>query len=110
MGESTDGMTHRHAKTNIPFKVQSAENIMMGDVHLTMQRSGSKFKVIACFQHWLSKESVHHISTLIHISNDLLSMNLDPFKPNGINHHYQSEQSISILRDVGWYFPLLLKF
>ena len=28
----------------------------------------------------------------------------NPFKHNGISHCYQLEQSISILRNVGWYF------
>ena len=31
--------------------------------------------------------------------------------PKGISHRYQLEQSISVLRDVGWYFfKFLLKF
>ena len=34
----------------------------------------------------------------------------NPFMPNGISHHYQLEQSISVLRDVGWYFSFLFKF
>ena len=29
---------------------------------------------------------------------------INPFMPNGISHHYQFEQSISVLRDVRWYF------
>ena len=28
----------------------------------------------------------------------------NPFMPNGISHRYQLEQSISVLRDVRWYF------
>ena len=35
---------------------------------------------------------------------------LNPFKPNGISHCYQLDQSISILRVVGWYFTFLFKF
>ena len=35
---------------------------------------------------------------------------INPFKPNGISHYYQSDQSISILRVVGLYFSFLLKF
>ena len=35
---------------------------------------------------------------------------LNPFKPNGISHYYQLDQSISILRLVGWYFRILYKF
>ena len=27
----------------------------------------------------------------------------NPIKPNGISHHYQLKQSISVLRDVLWY-------
>ena len=34
----------------------------------------------------------------------------NPFMPNGISHRYQLEQSISVLRDVGWYFSFLFKF
>ena len=29
---------------------------------------------------------------------------VNPFKPNGISQYYQLEQSISVLRDVGWHF------
>ena len=28
----------------------------------------------------------------------------NPFMPNGISHRYQLKQSISVLRDVRWYF------
>ena len=31
-------------------------------------------------------------------------------KPNGISHHYQLEQSISVLRDGWWYYSFLFKF
>ena len=30
-------------------------------------------------------------------------------KPNGISHCYQLEQSISVLRDVGWYFSFFIQ-
>ena len=33
-----------------------------------------------------------------------------PFIPNGIYHRYQLEQSISVLRDVRWYFSFLFNF
>ena len=33
-----------------------------------------------------------------------------PYKPNEISPHYQLEQSISLLRDVGWYFSFVFKF
>ena len=49
--------------------------------------------------------------------SDQIIKHLDPlescaciFKPNGISHCYQLEQSISVLRDVGWYLSFLLKF
>ena len=32
---------------------------------------------------------------------------LNPFKSNGISQNYQFEQSISVLRDVGWYFSFV---
>ena len=31
----------------------------------------------------------------------------NPFKPNGISQHYQLEQCISVVRDVGWYLSFL---
>ena len=34
----------------------------------------------------------------------------NPFKPNGISHFYQLNQSISVLRDVRLYFSFILKF
>ena len=33
----------------------------------------------------------------------------NPFMPNGISHYYQLKQSISVLRDVRWYFSFLFK-
>ena len=35
---------------------------------------------------------------------------LNPIMPNGISHRYQLEQSISVIRDVRWYFSFLFKF
>ena len=35
---------------------------------------------------------------------------VNPFKPNGISHYYQLDQSISVLRVVGRYFIFLLEF
>ena len=35
---------------------------------------------------------------------------INPFNANGISHCHQLEQSISALRDVGWYFSFLFKF
>ena len=37
-------------------------------------------------------------------------LRLNPFKPNGIFQSYQLDRSISVLRDVGWYFSFLFKF
>ena len=34
----------------------------------------------------------------------------NPFKPNWISHRYQLEMSISVLKDVGWYFSFLSTF
>ena len=34
----------------------------------------------------------------------------NPFMPNGISYSCQLEQSISVLRDVRWYFSFLSKF
>ena len=33
----------------------------------------------------------------------------DPYKPNGISHFYQWDQSISIFKVVGSYFSFLFK-
>ena len=34
----------------------------------------------------------------------------NPFMQNGISHHFLLEQSISVWRDVRWYFSFLFKF
>ena len=34
----------------------------------------------------------------------------NPFIPNGISYRYELEQSISVLRVVGWYFFNVFKF
>ena len=34
---------------------------------------------------------------------------LNPFKPSGISHCYQLEQSFSFLRVVGWYFTFYIQ-
>ena len=47
----------------------------------------------------LNSEFVHFMSTA-----------LNPFMPNRISNGYQLEQSISVLRDVRWYFSFLFKF
>ena len=46
----------------------------------------------------LNKEFVHFMRTAF-----------NPFMPNGISHRYQSGPSISVLRDVRWYFSCLIK-
>ena len=33
----------------------------------------------------------------------------NPFKSNGISHFYQLDQSISVLRVVGWYFFVFIQ-
>ena len=35
---------------------------------------------------------------------------INQFMPNRISHRHQLKQSISALRDVGWYFSFLFKF
>ena len=35
---------------------------------------------------------------------------LNPFKPNGVSHCYQLEQSIFVSIDVGWYFSFYSNF
>ena len=46
----------------------------------------------------LNSEFVHFIRTAF-----------NPFMPKGISHHYQLEQSISVLRDVRWYFSFFFQ-
>ena len=38
----------------------------------------------------------------------LMRTAFNPFMPNGISHRYQLEQSISVLRDVRWYFLIFI--
>ena len=40
----------------------------------------------------------------------VVALSINPFKPSIISHCYQLGQSISVLRDVGWYFSFLFKF
>ena len=47
----------------------------------------------------LNSEFVHYMRTAF-----------NPFMPNGISHRNQLEQSISVLKDVRWYFSFLFKF
>ena len=35
---------------------------------------------------------------------------LNPFKPNGVSRPYPLDQSISVLRVVGWYFSFYSQF
>ena len=42
-----------------------------------------------------------------HLNGQLL---VNQFMLNGISHRYQFEQSISVVRDVGWYFSFLFEF
>ena len=45
------------------------------------------------------------------VSNSIFIPTLfNPFKPNGISLSYQLDQSISMLRVVGWYFSFLFNF
>ena len=46
----------------------------------------------------LNSEFVHFVRTAF-----------NPFMPNGISHRYQLEQSISVLRDVRWYFFIFIQ-
>ena len=37
-------------------------------------------------------------------NNEILDTHINPFKPKKISHQHRLDQSISILRVVGWYF------
>ena len=47
----------------------------------------------------LNSEFVHFMRTAF-----------NPFKPKGISHRYQLEQSISVLRDVRCFFFIFIQF
>ena len=40
----------------------------------------------------------------------IVTSTINPIKPNGIPHSYHLDQSISVLRVVGWYFSVWFKF
>ena len=48
----------------------------------------------------------------IESSENLSPQNLafNQFRLNGISHSYQLDQSISVLKVVGWYFSFLFRF
>ena len=60
-------------------------------------------------------ESIHELFALITqvrsegADDPVHTLNHNPFKPNRISHNYQLDQSISILKVVGWYFTFLFK-
>ena len=56
----------------------------------------------------LVKVNGHNLGQLMRFWN--LSHLLNPFKPKGISHYYQLDQSISVLRVVRLYFSFLSKF
>ena len=43
----------------------------------------------------------------LHVSGSIVINHVNPFKQNEIYNYYQLDQSISVLRDVGWYFSSL---
>ena len=45
----------------------------------------------------------------MYISQVKYLFTLNPFMLNGISHRYQLEQSISVLRDVRWYFFIFIQ-
>ena len=53
-------------------------------------------------------KTVTSIATLKWNSKICSHWQFNSFKPNGISHCYQLDQSISVLRVVGWYFSFLL--
>ena len=64
--------------------------------------------VLLAFGAFLAFES-RHVSIQLSVYFLLKSLSY-PYKPIGISQFYQLDQSIPILRDVGWYFSLLFKF
>ena len=40
----------------------------------------------------------------------IITGDFNPFQPNRVSHPYQMDQSIYVVRIVGWYFSFLFKF
>ena len=59
-------------------------------------------------------ESLEHVERTVTVKllteQHLELSNLNPFKPNGVSHCYQLEQSIFVSIDVGWYFSVYSNF
>ena len=53
---------------------------------------------------------VHELSAVNLPESGVLLKSYNPFKQKEISHSYQLDQSISILRVVGWIFSSLFKF
>ena len=57
------------------------------------------------------RESLEHTMTVKILTEQHLELfKLNPFKPNGVSHCYQLEQSIFVSIDVGWYFSFYSNF
>ena len=67
------------------------------------KKNNREVRQIICMSFFHQVVNVHFYSPKITVNCIHL---LNTFKPNGIFHSYQLDQSISILRDVWWYFPI----
>ena len=57
------------------------------------------------------RESLERTLTVKLLTEQHLELSkLNPFKPNGVSHCYQLEQSIFVSIDVGWYFSFYSNF
>ena len=56
-----------------------------------------------------NQAQINRLLSLVQLLS-LLDIKFYPFKPNELSYLYQLDQSISVLRVVGWYFSLILKF
>ena len=57
------------------------------------------------------RESLERTMTVKLLTEQHLELSkLNPFKPNGVSHCYQMEQSIFVSIDVGWYFSFYSNF
>ena len=57
------------------------------------------------------RESLERTTTVKILTEQHLELfKLKPFKPNGVSHCYQLEQSIFVSIDVGWYFSFYSNF
>ena len=82
------------------FSASDLSGRLIGKLYIVLPVSA----IMTCFS--ASNLSGRFIGKLYIVLEHLFN----PFKPNGISHLYQMEHSISVLKDIWWYFSSLFKF